>query len=56
MIAATWPAGWLEYLKGRGVLRVIREGGSEQHSISPVAIKRASPPMPIWSPRPSREP
>ena len=45
----------VEYLKGRGVLRVIRESGSEQHSISPIAIKRASPPMPIWAPRPPRE-
>ncbi len=41
----------LEYLKGRGVLRVIREGSAEQHSISPVATKTRSLPMPIWAPR-----
>ena len=44
------------YLKGRGVLRVIREGSAEHHSISPVATKRTSPPLPIWAPRPAREP
>jgi hypothetical protein len=46
----------VEYLKVRGVLRVIREGSAEQHSISPVATTRTSPPLPIWAPRPSREP
>jgi hypothetical protein len=46
----------LEYLKTRGVLRVIREGSAEHDSISPVATKRTSPPMPIWAPRPAREP
>ena len=48
----------LEYLKGRGVLRVIREGSAEHHSISPIATKRTSPPLPIWAPdrRASPEP
>ena len=46
----------LEYLKTRGLLRVIRQGGSEQHSISPFATKRTSSPLPIWAPRPAREP
>jgi hypothetical protein len=43
------------YLKGRGVLRVIREGASENHSISPIVSKRAGPALPVWAPRPSRE-
>jgi hypothetical protein len=46
----------IEYLKRRGVLRVIREGAGEQHSISPIASKRSSPPLPLWAPRPVREP
>jgi len=46
----------LEYLKRRGVLRVIREGASENHSISPIATKITSPPLPVWAPRASREP
>lgn len=46
----------VEYLKKRGVLRVIREGAAEQHSISPIAAKRMSSPLPLWAPRPSREP
>ena len=45
----------IDYLKARGVLRVIREGSAEHHSISPVATKRTSPPLPLWAPRPSRE-
>ena len=35
----------VEYLKGRGVLRVIRQGAGEQHSIGPIAPMRAAPPM-----------
>ena len=45
----------VEYLKVRGVLRVIREGGGENHSISPITPKRTSPPLPLWAPRPPRE-
>ena len=45
----------LQYLKRRGVLRVIREGASENHSISPIVSKRAGPALPLWGPRPSRE-
>ena len=33
---------------------MIREGSAEHHSISPIATKRTSPPMPIWAPRPER--
>ena len=45
----------VEYLKARGVLRIIREGASENHSISPIVSKRAGPALPLWAPRPSRE-
>jgi hypothetical protein len=45
----------VEYLKTRGALRIIREGGGENHSIGPTAPKRAPPPMPLWAPRPPRE-
>jgi hypothetical protein len=45
----------VEYLKARGVLRVIREGVAEQHSISPIASKRTSRALPIWAPRCSRD-
>jgi hypothetical protein len=45
----------VEYLKRRGVLRVIREGASENHSISPTVSKMAGPALPLWAPRPSRE-
>jgi hypothetical protein len=44
----------VEYLKTRGVLRVIREGGAENHSISPIVPKSAAPPMPLWVARSPR--